>query len=555
MSSSRQPDKHSYQTLYDVLASTASIFPDRQAYVGAGGKGEAYTYAQVNDLVRRLAVGLSGPRYQDQPEIGLLSENRPEWPIAYLAIVAAGKTVVPIDANLKDNEISYLVGHAGLQTVFASESFVSFLGSLEKGLKVISLEPDSESWQGLQGDKSVFWPKAESSATAALIYTSGTTGTPKAVMLTHRNLISNLTSIQQSLFFDENDVFLSVLPLHHTFESTCGFLTPILAGSLVVYARSLKSKEILEDIRNNQISIMCGVPLLFEKMYQSIERAIKNAPVFRRLLFRTFFGLSAATNKVGFDLGKPLFASLRKKAGLDTIRLFVSGGAALPSRIARFFNLLGFCLMPGYGLTECSPVVSVNRPGKIKFGSSGPLLEGIELKIDNPDVRGVGEILVKGENNTPGYKNNPTETAKLIRDGWLYTGDLGCLKGGHLWITGRAKNLIVSAAGKNIYPEELEERLLESPMVQELVVFGRTKEGKQGEEVRAVIVPDLEYFLESGQSEADPVLRGRIRTEIEGLVTQFNSEVSDYKRISGFEVSFVELEKTSTKKIKRFLYS
>jgi long-chain acyl-CoA synthetase len=321
-----------------------------------------------------------------------------------------------------------------------------------------------------------------------------------------------------------------------------------------VYPRSLKSKEIAEDIANNGITCMTGVPLLFEKLYHSIRRGIRNAPVAKRMMVNALMAASSASWKLGLAAGKPLFRHLRQKAGLGSIRLFVSGGAAIAPEIARFFNLLGFDFLPGYGLSECSPVVSVNRPGDIKFGSVGPLLANLEARIGNPDSDGIGEILIKGGAVMAGYRDNAEATAKTVRDGWLYTGDLGCLKDGHLWITGRAKNLIVSGAGKNIYPEEIEEKLATSSYVGESVVFGRAKEGKQGEEVWAIIVPDLEQFRdEFNMSLDEPDLR-QIRPIIESEVLRINETMAGYKRIARFEVQLEELEKTSTRKVKRFLY-
>jgi long-chain acyl-CoA synthetase len=421
---------------------------------------------------------------------------------------------------------------------------------------MLSLEAGTERyWLRQAGDPERFRDAAHSSDVAVLIYTSGTTGNPKAVQLTHGNLIANLESVNRSLDFGPSDVWCSVLPLHHTFEATCGFLAALDCGATVVYARSLKSRDIIEDISANRATVMCGVPLLFEKMYQSIQRGVQAAPLPRRLLFGVLFGLSGFGWALGQRWGRGLFRSLRARTGMVPMRLFVSGGAPLPPHIARFFNLIGFGFLQGYGLTECSPVVSVNRPHDIKFGSVGPPLDGVEVCIGEADAGGIGEILIRGGNVTPGYKDNPAKTAELFgAEGWLHTGDLGCLKNGHLWITGRAKNLIVSAAGKNIYPEELEEKLCASSLILEALVFGASREGRQGEEVRAVLVPDKEQFAaELGMStdRPDMTLIGQKLTEV---VSAVNAQVADYKRIAGFDVRLEELEKTSTKKVKRFLY-
>jgi len=543
------------ETLLVALEAAATAYSDHVALKGEGGQGLVFTYAQVLDKVKRLAAGLQSPKYADLKEIGLLAENRPEWPIAYLGIVAAGKIVVPIDANLKPNEIESIIGHAGVKFLFTSQCFEDRLRQVSDDLKIVLFEEEAENyWERVMGDPIDFTPVGSSESLAALIYTSGTTGTPKAVMLTHTNLIANLTSIGTDLEFTADDVFLSLLPLHHTFESTCGFLTPLTNGCTVVYARSLKSNQILEDIGANGVTVMCGVPLLWEKLYQAIRRKIGAAPPVRRALFRTLFSLSAAGWRLKKRWGRSLFADLRQKAGLGTVRIFVSGAAAMPRHISRFFVLLGFDFLQGYGMTETSPVVSANRPDDIRFGSVGPPLTGVEVRIDNPGEAGIGEILVRGANCTPGYRDNPEETAVLLKDGWLYTGDLGKMQDGHLWITGRAKNLIISAAGKNIYPEELEEKLLTSDYILEAVVFGRTREGRQGEEVRAILVPDLEQFQAEFGLDPEQPDRDKVMAVLKQTVAEVNEHVAGYKRISGFIMQFEELEKTSTKKVKRFVY-
>ncbi len=537
-----------------VFEQIAKAHSECVALKADGGLGRSYTYGEVLQMVRSLAAGLCQGTYRDNAEVGLLSENRPEWPIAYLGILAAGKTVVPIDATLKAREIAYILEHSGVKLLFTSGRFDRILKEIGGLVSVFCFDGKSGyGWSSLfRQDGSQTPPDYQK--TAVLIYTSGTTGTPKAVELTHRNLVSNVTGAEEALGFDQNDVFLSVLPLHHTFETTCGFLTPLLNGASVVYARSLKSREILEDIRSSRSTCMCGVPLLYEKMYQSINRRIQAASVTRRVVFKFLFGLSFVGWRLGARWGRWLFKGLREKAGLGSMRMFVSGSAALPPKIARFFNLIGFDFLEGYGMTECSPVISVNCPDSVRFGSVGPPLPGVEVRIHDPDGRGIGEIIVKGENITPGYRGNSEMTADLIRDGWLYTGDLGRLKDGQLWITGRAKNVIVSAAGKNIYPEELEEKLIESKYILEAVVFGRKKQGRQGEEVRALVVPDVEQFrVDHGLSVDNPDL-DRIESVLKEVVSETNHRIAGYKRIVGFHFQLGELDKTATIKIKRFLY-
>jgi len=299
---------------------------------------------------------------------------------------------------------------------------------------------------------------------------------------------------------------------------------------------------------------MTGVPLLYEKLYHTIRKKITTASATKKILFKILSFISSVLWKMSLRAGHILFKSLLVKGGLNSLRMFVSGGAAIPPSIVKFFNIMGISFLQGYGMTEASPVITVNRLEDLKFGSVGPPLDGVDVKIENPEETGIGEILVKGDNITPGYRNNPEATKEIFAEDWMKTGDLGYLKEGHLWITGRSKSLIVSAAGKNIYPEELEEKLIEDTMIMEVVVFGRIKEGKQGEEIRALIVPDFEMIeAEHGISKSNPDMN-IVDSLIKTIVNKVNAQVAAYKRISAFDVQLEELEKTSTKKIKRFLY-
>ncbi len=543
------------ESVYEAFARAASRFPDKPALRGSGDKGLTLTYAQALDQIQRLAAGLQAPAFSEVSEIGLLSENRPEWVLVYLAVLASGKIVVPLDATLKPNEVEALIQHAGLKMMFVSGRWEKIVAESVPGVRLLSLESGSPNhWQSMADSPVDFTPVGSRDATAVLIYTSGTTGSPKAVVLTHGNLLANVEAIVEAILIDESDAFLSVLPLHHTFEATCGCLSPLTQGGSMVFASSLKSKELLEVISANGVTKMCGVPLLYEKMYQAIHRRLETTSFPQKILIKFLFALSGMGWRFGWRWGKGLFRSLRNRAGMGSLKIFVSGAAALPPYIHKYFVLLGFDFIQGYGMTEASPVISVQRPNDIRFGSVGPPLSGVEVRIDAADNFGVGEIVVRGPNCTPGYRDNPEMTAELWRDGWLHTGDLGRIEHGHLLITGRAKNLIISAGGKNIYPEEIEEKLIASDHILEAVVIGRPKQGRQGEEVWALIVPNLDHIVaELGLDQSHPD-ENMVREVIDRVVTAINSQMAEYKRIVGFDMQFQELEKTSTRKVKRYVY-
>jgi len=385
------------------------------------------------------------------------------------------------------------------------------------------------------------------------VFTSGTTSTPKGVILTHRNFASDVEAIHDLKLFNTDDRFLSVLPIHHTFECTVGFLAALSLGSSVAYARSLKSREIIEDLQASRATLLLGVPLLFEKVANAIKRGMAKQSPARRALLNLFFRMSkVAKANFNADLGKSLFRSLRRKAGLHHLHLVVSGAAALPPDVSEFMDIIGLPVLQGYGLTEASPALAVNPPQGYKYDSIGPPLPGVEMKILNPNPAGVGEIAARGEMITPGYWNRPEETAKLFADGWLLTGDLGWKsEDGHFHITGRAKNVIVTPAGKNVYPEEIEMMLAESPLIMEALVFSYKPTPDAREKIGCAVVPDLEYIeLDKGN-----LSRKNIEQLVLAEAQRICDQLADYKKPAEYFMRDNEFEKTSTKKIKRFLFA
>ena len=533
--------------------------PHKIAMLGKAGTSRQYTYGELAGYILKLAGGLRSLGLKVGDRVGILSENCPEWGLTYLAILNAGGIVVPFDSAWKEMELRNILKMSGIRFIFCSGKYAGvareIINQLALDTQLIGFEPDNApNLEILAKAEPLIGELRGMEDPAALIYTSGTTGDPKGVILTHRNILANIEAIIHSIELFSDDIFLSVLPLHHTLEATCGFLLPLCTGLTIVYARSLKSRDILEDIRNNRITCMVAVPLLFEKMYKTIEKKVEESPFPRRLTFQLLYQASRLGWRFRVKAGRSLFRALREKAGLGSIRLLISGGAPLPADIAKWFNLIGLDFLQGYGLTECAPVVSVHRPHDIRFGSVGSPLPNLVIDIDNPSPEGIGEIKVKGPANTPGYLDNEKASSDLIRDGWLFTGDMGRVSKGHLYITGRKKNLIVSAAGKNIYPEEIETALLMSPYILESVVLGRKKDNKMGEEIFAAIVPDLERIKSHEKVQGQEPRPEQVQQIIDDEVKSVNDRLADYKRINRFEIRYQEFEKTSSRKIKRNLY-
>jgi long-chain acyl-CoA synthetase len=494
--------------------------------------------------------------------VGLQSENRPEWGLAWMAIIEAGAVVVPLDAQLRSQEVGEILDTAGARFCVVSARQHPLLEEVRRerlaSLRLIALDPVP----GLPGwdDAQRRFPAAaaperhaDPGDLAVVIFTSGTTGQAKGVMLSHANLLSNVEGVAQTFEFGPGDRFLSVLPLHHTFESTGGLLCPLRVGASVAYARSLKSGELREDLRDSGATILLGVPLLYEKMLTAIHRGVEEAPWPRRLLARSLLAfVRLARVTTGARLGGRLMRGLRAASGMERVRMFVSGAAALPPELFWGFIDLGWQVLEGYGLTECSPVVAANRPHHPRPGAVGWPLVGVDVRIDRPDEEGNGEIAVRGPNVMLGYFANPQATAEVLRDGWFHTGDLGRLLGdGRVRITGRLKNMIATAAGKKIYPEEIEVLLGNCPYVLEVVVVGGREERTGREEVQAHIVPnlsELEGLAKSTHARLDDAfVESVLRREVEAL----GQRLAPYKRVKRVILRRQEFPKTTTGKIRR----
>ncbi len=556
-------------TIPQMVERSAGLYSGRPALTAREKDGDrTISYGQLLEEVKAVARGLLSLGLKKGDRVAILGPNSPEWAKAYLASGFAGCINVPIDSLLSDNEKQQLIAKADVKAAFVAPRFLDVLQDLPRGFPspkfIISLEwpsvdrgPEVMSLDELKaraGDhKKKEFPKVSREDIAAIIFTSGTTGIPKGVMLTHWNIVSDCMACSMAVDIGQ-ERFLSVLPMHHTFECTAGFLLPIFCGCHITYARSLKSRYIMEDLRSCRATVMLGVPLLFQKMKEGIERAVEKAPTARRLMFKTMWKMVLAAERAGNPhLGKVLFRSLRKKAGLDTIRYFVSGGAALPSFIPTFFRRLGLDIIQGYGLTESSPVLTINPLDKPKNESVGPPLPGTEVKVVNADSQGVGELAFRGPMIMKGYVNDPEATRQVLdEEGWLYTGDLGLVdEEGYVHICGRAKNVIVTSAGKNVYPEEIEALLNRSDIILESMVYGKQVESG-GEEVWAVIVPDFEVLAQRGKKALDDKV---LATMVDREVREVNRLLAPYKRIKSFHIINEELPKTSTKKIKRHLFN
>lgn len=554
----------------DLITSSSELYADKAAFLVKREGNLNYvpiSYRQFKQDIDALgtaliSIGLKGKR------IAIISENRYEWNVTYLAVLCGTGVAVPLDKELPANEIENLLRRSEADAVVYSRNLAESMETIKKGFeRVVFINMDAAednegilSYSGLlkkgrslldKGDRSFLDATVDPEVMSILLFTSGTTDTAKAVMLSQKNVCQNLMSMCSMIYIDENDTFLSILPLHHTYECTCGFLCQIYRGCTIAFCEGLR--HIVKNLRESGCTMMNGVPLIYESMYKQImNQAAKRPGGLFKLKLALF--VSNFLRKFGLDIRKKLFRQVHETFG-GKIRLFISGAAAIDPHVAKGFRDMGILLVQGYGLTECSPIVALNRDVSFKDDAAGLPLPNLEVRIDNPDSDGIGEIVVRGPSVMLGYYKDEEATREAMAGGWFHTGDLGYIDSdGFLHVTGRKKNVIVTKNGKNIYPEEIETLLGRSPYVKESLVYGKSGEGRTGEEddvsVHAIIVPDYDRIGEDIKNGTAP---GNTPYEvINSVVRNVNKQLVLYKYIRHFELRDEEFAKTTTKKIKRY---
>ena len=526
------------------------------------GAWSGYTFVAAARAVRAFAALLEREGVRPGARVGLQSDNRPEWGLAYFAVLATGAVVVPLDPQLRERELGELLATAEATHAIGDAQHLLFLDGARMArrpaLRLISLDPDAgvPYWDQAQrefADADAPPPRAEPNDLAVLLSTSGTTGQAKGVMLSHANLLSNVEAVARALEFGPADRFLSILPLHHTFESMGGLLCPLRVGASVCSARGLTSRELREDMSTSGATLFVGVPLLYEKLLNAIERGIDESPWHSRWLARGLLGTTRLVRQAtGWRMGRALARPIRRRAGLDRLRMFVTGAAPFAPEVFWRYIDLGWPMLEGYGLTETSPVVCANRPPDPSPGAVGWPLPGIEVRVDEPDADGDGELVVRGPNVMLGYWRQPAMTAEVLQDGWFHTGDLGrVLPDGRVRITGRLKNMIATAAGKKIYPEEVEQVLANSPYVLEVLVTGGPDSRGEREEVHAHIYPNRPALEALARSQGKPCDEGFVAQVLRAEVEARGEALAPYKRVKKVILRGNEFPKTTTGKIRR----
>lgn len=520
--------------LVELLNNSASLFPDNIA-LSIGDK--FITYKELKILSEKLTSYLQAYGIKKGDHIAILSENRPEWGIAFFGIIKVGATAVCMDSFLKEKEIEFILRDSESVYIFASETFVQILKDISGSLSNLKGIIELSEIHKLEVD-SFSEPEIDPDDIAILIYTSGTMGSQKGVMLSHGNIVSNTSGAFERILYKPGINILSLLPLSHMFGVTAGFLVPLYNGARVTYSPSLKGYEILDTMQQTKTNVMVVVPLMLRIFYKMINEKIEQLSPFTKRLVKLNFAISKFFRKIGVNSEKLLFKKIHNTFG-GHLSYFICGGAPLEPEIEEYFYTLGIPVLTGYGLTETSPIVSVNTLKERKIGSVGKLLPQVEVRVTEE-----GEILVKGHNVMKGYYKNESATKEVLRSGWFHTGDIGEIDiDGFLYIKGRKKNVIVTSSGLKIFPEEIETQVSKSPYIKEVCILGRKVE--KGEQAYGVICPD--YALLEGMRKEEIITR--IKEELE----EYQKDLRLYKKVLSFEIWDKELPKTTTRKIKRKL--
>lgn len=547
-----------WPTIVEMFEISVRRYPANTCFTAFVPKKESFTYTEAHQHVVKVANYLASKGVGKDVKVAVSGKNSPEWAIAYLGILFSGAIVVPLDSTLSDKDMIKLMDYAGVKILFADpERLDNFDSDNKLGLTdTISLEPTKEYPFVLDLDaKEVKRHKAQSEDTAAILFTSGTTGTPKGVMLSHRNMVSDCYLAQGNMTLYPTDVFYAILPIHHAYTMMAVFFEAISAGASIVFGKKLIISQVLKELKEGEVTMFLAVPMLFNKMIAALMNGVREKGIVLYGIIRFLMSVSGLLKKVfKVNAGKKMFGFLLKKLSLDKNRICISGGGPLPTSTFKMFNQLGIDFVQGYGLTETSPITHLNPVEAYIETSVGKKVPQVEVKIVNPDSDGNGIIHIKGPMVMQGYYNNPEATAEVLEDGWLNTGDVGHQDAqGYLYLTGRAKNIIVTDGGKNVFPEEIEDHFQLYSEIETICVLGYLTDKKtKSEGIRALVYPAQKWTDEMAKQHGDQA-KQKIEERINQIVAEVNKELQSYKKITRVNVIDEPLEMTSTKKVKRFV--
>ena len=541
----------------------------------SGGQKEftRWSYARFGEECRRIARGLLAAGLVKGDRVVLWAENRPEWMAVWMGTVIAGISIVPVDFLISEQECLNIFKITRAKAFFYSSRKRDFAKSLPgSGIHPavsICISPDEDSTPmsaptaaeydrfGTDAAGQILPPIDSISPDhpASIVFTSGTTGFAKGVTLSHKNIIANASAAIRILRPRKEDIFINVLPLHHTYPTTCSFMAPLFFGIPTIIVEKIVGKVVIDDIRDGGGTFLIAVPLLYDKVMAAIETGYNKLSPVIRVPLNALRKIALAKAKKGqVEFGRKVFRFIRKKASLHSIHIMVAGGGPLSPKTADFFDSFGFNMVHGYGMSECSPLISVNTPWHRRNASVGLPVSYTDVKILDPNAEGIGEIAARSPSVMLGYFENEEATKEVINEnGYLLTGDLGYRdEDGYIYIMGRKKNLIVGAGGKNIYPEEVEMPFSGSRVVGEILVVGRKEPIHGGEQIFAVVVPNMEAIKEDHPGrESDAEF---VKSLVKKTIEEVNRSLPVFKKISDFTIRDEPFEKNAQQKIRRFMY-
>lgn len=547
--------------LKDMLNKTGILYADRPAYKikVEEGKYQIYTHKEVRDMINNLGtalinLGLKGKR------IAVIGENRYEWEIAYLSIVCGTGIVVPLDKSLPANELELLIERSDIEAIFYTKKYSDIIQNIKYSEKnklkhLISMDSD-ENFEGIysqkeliregrklieEGNNEFFNAKIDPKEMEIMLFTSGTTSKAKVVALSHENICTNLMDIGSVLDVTQEDVFLSILPIHHVFECTVGFLFSLYKGAETVFCDGLR--HIVENLNEYHVTVMACVPGIYERIFMMIRKKLEKQGKLEEILKNEEKYKNSSMQKK-----KEVFKEIHNMLG-GKVKLLISGAAALDKTIEEKYRLLGLNLVQGYGLTETSPVVAVGTNKNYKLGSIGKTVPSVEAKLVDVNDDGIGELVVRGSSVMLGYYENEKVNKKSLQDGWFYTGDLAKIdEEGYIFICGRKKSVIVLKNGKNIFPEEMENLVNKIEGIRESFIFGKIQSNDENNiKINVKIVFDRDVMKDVYKVEADEDIYKVLSKKIK----EVNQTMPSYKAIRGMILTEEPLIKTTTNKIKR----
>ena len=541
-----------WPTFREMMEISEERFPDNEAFKAIVPKVVTFTYKEALKKIREIAYYLVATGAKKGDHIAVIGKNSPEWALAYFAISFAGCIIVPLDYSLHIEDMEKILAFGDVDRIFIDGEKIDEIDKEGKLFKEkISLEPESKGYKyvlDLTGPETEL-PKLHAEDTAAMLFTSGTTGTPKGVMLSFSNFMSSTLSSQRLFDVYPTEVFYAILPIHHAYTMTAVLLETVVSGASCVFGKRLVTPIMLKELREGKITMLLAVPMLFNKLLAGLMAGVHKQGPFKENLIHFLMGFSGFMKKVfHVNLGKKIFGNmLLSKISLDKMRLCICGGGPLPPSTFKQFNQLGIDFVQGYGLTETSPIININPIEVYIEESVGIPIPGVEEKIVSPDEDGNGIIYVRGPQVMKGYYKNDEATEEVLSsDGWLNTGDVGHIdSNGFLYLTGRAKSIIVTEGGKNVFPEEIEDKFQLFNEIEQccIIPYMINKEMKT-EGIRMVIYPTEAYLKEHGMEETS--------RHMEEVVESVNKGLQSYKKITMVTVVDQPLPMTSTKKVKRF---